>query len=136
MQEQKPNLKNIFFPEDYARKAKLFGAKTLRVLFGAPVNFSKARDIVKSNYELGVKHLEQGNLTDAIVRLKMVVWLDREHAMGWYQLGRAHLANEQKKAAIDALSRALKLKPDLEEARSLLAIARGEKVPEDAASNA
>ena len=48
----------------------------------------KLKDIPGTNYSLGLKHLKQGNLDDAIMRFRMVSFLKPDNYMAHYQLGR------------------------------------------------
>ena len=104
-------------------KAQAFGDKLARKLFGATVSLSKARDLVQNNYDLGIQHLNRGNLNDAVMRFKLVVWLDPSHAGAWYNLGRAYLGEDKRSLAVPALKKAQKLKPGDEETAYMLAIA-------------
>lgn len=88
----------------------------------------RIRDIVKNNYELGVKHYRLGNIDDAMLRLSFVTWLEPHHAQAWYWLGLSYLAAEKKRAAKKAFLRALAIKPDWPEAAHQLAIASGHVV--------
>jgi predicted TPR repeat methyltransferase len=126
---QKPNLKNALVSQQYGKKAQAFGEKLLRQLFGATVNFEKARDIVRNNYELGLQHFERGNVKDAIFRFRLVTWLDPAYGPAWYHLGRSYLADGKASPAIAALRKAVRLRPDLEEAGYMLAIAQGKNTP-------
>lgn len=90
----------------------------LLILWGKRYKF---RDIVKSNYELGQLHYERENFSDAVLRFKLVVWLDPNRADGWYSLGLSQIAVGKKTDAIKALNKALRLKPDWVQARDALA---------------
>lgn len=83
-------------------------------------SFGKLSNIVKSNFDLGKKHLAQGNFGDAIFRFKIVVWLEPEQAAGWYFLGKTYFAYGNKVRAEEALKKAIAIKPDFQEAAKLL----------------
>lgn len=87
--------------------------------------WDKAKDIIKNNFELGQRHLSLGNLNDALLRFKFVVWLDPNHANAWYHLGATYMAKGNRGKAAVAFRKALELKPGNEEALYLLTVASG-----------
>lgn len=87
------------------------------------LSLKKIGDVAKNNYELGKKHYEKGNFSDAIMRFKFVTFLDSKHANSWYWLGASYLAVNKKQESIKALKKALEIKPDLEQARDMLKVA-------------
>jgi predicted TPR repeat methyltransferase len=91
--------------------------------------WQKSKDIIKNNYELGRSHMQRGNIQDAILRFKFVLWLDPKHADALYSLGCSYIINGKTALARDAFSKVLKLKSGNEEARYLLAIASGSSMP-------
>lgn len=94
-------------------------------------NFQKFRDIVKNNYELGRMHLRLGNLKDALMRLKFVLWIDPAHIDAMYYLGATYMAMGKKKQAADFFVKALKLRPDFEEAKYLLCVVSNRKLSKE-----
>ena len=80
----------------------------------------KAQNIAKNNYALGKKHYENGNFSDAVLRFKLVAWLEPKQAMGWLWLGKSYVAGKNMPQARVSLLKALELKPDLQEAKDLL----------------
>jgi Tfp pilus assembly protein PilF len=125
MPSQKPNVKNTppaSGSVGWFDKASLW-------LFGTSIDFGKFRDISKNNYALGLAHLENGNLRDAVLRFKMVTWLEPRHVEAWYQLGCAQLIEGKKQAAVQALRKALAIAPGHEQAKQMLAAALGESSP-------
>ncbi len=100
-------------------------------LFGWVSRFQKFRDIVKNNYELGRMHLGLGNMKDAQLRFKFVLWLDPLHVDATYYLGVVYLSKGDKKQAADYFRRALKMRPSFEEAKYLLSVAAGKPVSGD-----
>lgn len=83
-------------------------------------SLKKIRDITKNNYELGRHHYDLGNFGDAVMRFKLVTWLEPKHADGWYWLASSYIALEKKQQAIVALKKAIELKPNWQEARDML----------------
>lgn len=80
----------------------------------------KMKDIPGTNYVLGKDHFCRGNLTDAMVRFKMVIWFKPEHAEAYYFLGRVAIAKDEKEKACGYLEKALSLQGDFPGARFLL----------------
>ena len=62
----------------------------------------KSKDLKKTNYDLGIFHLEKGNLADAKFRFKFVLKFDSNYKDALYQLARSYIYNLQinKAAAI------------------------------------
>jgi Flp pilus assembly protein TadD len=54
-------------------------------------NREKLQNLTKANYELGLFHLENGNLNDAIFRFYIVYKLNPSHINALYNLGRSYL---------------------------------------------
>lgn len=88
-------------------------------------NWEKFKDIVKNNFELGQRHLALGNYNDAVLRFRLVIWLDPKHMQAWYYLGATYMAKGDKKKAAEAFRKALELKPGDENAIYLLTVATG-----------
>lgn len=97
----------------------------MRKLFSLSKNWMQKRDVAKNHYELGLSHLQQGHISDAMMRFKLVTWLEPANAKAWYYLGRAQLAGGKKQDASQSFQRSLKLQPGVEEAEYFLAIAGG-----------
>ncbi len=76
----------------------------------------KLKDIPGTNYALGLHHLRHGNLDDAIMRFKMVIWFDPQLADAYYNLGRCLLIKGNHILAEKNLQKALSLKNDFPEA--------------------
>lgn len=91
--------------------------------------WEKARDITRNNYELGLRHLLLGNLNDAVLRFKLVTWLDPKHALAWYYLGCSYLADNKPVLAQKAFRTCLQLTPDFAEANYMLAVASKGRMP-------
>lgn len=92
------------------------------------IDLKRIHNVAKNNYELGKKHYELGNFDDAIFRFKLVTWMDSKQAGGWYWLGKSYIAAGKVRQARKSLSKALELKPDLQEAKDLLRTASEVKV--------
>lgn len=83
-------------------------------------NIKSARNVAKNNYDLGKKHYELGNFGDAVMRFKLVTWLEPKQSAGWLWLGKSYVAAENIAQARGALLKALEINPDLQEAKELL----------------
>lgn len=75
----------------------------------------KSKDLVKTNYELGLDHWQRGNLYDATLRFKMTLFLRPDHLLAHYQLGRCYLAKNKHEQAKKEFNAALQLQPDFPE---------------------
>lgn len=130
----RPNQKpKTFLQETFLTPVQEGIDRVMRRLFGVTKSWRKMQDIARNNYELGVQHLELGNIPDAILRLNLVVrWLEPGHADAWYRLGCAYLAADKKEQARQALKKALQLKKSWPEASYMLAIANGKEAAEKA----
>lgn len=80
----------------------------------------KLKDIPNTNFQLGLYHLTQGNLRDAILRFRLVTKLDNTHAEAYYYLAQALALSEKPDLAADAAREALSLKHPWEEAQFVL----------------
>lgn len=130
---QKPPVRRSLSPPTIVQTMQTEAAAIMQKLFGLNRNWYKSRDIAKNNYELGKKHFHAGNVSDAVMRLKMTVWMEPEHADAWYYLGRSLLAEGKKAEAANAIKKALNLKPGNEEAEYILALALGKNLPPEKA---
>lgn len=75
-----------------------------------------------TNFELGKYHFYQGNLSDAIMRFKGVVFFNPQSAPAHYYLGRCYLQKDNKSAAIKSFETALACDPKLTQAQYFLSI--------------
>lgn len=75
----------------------------------------------KGYVEQGDRLFEQGKYEEAILNYKKALQRDGKFGQAAYRLGMAHLAQNQPREAMDALSQAVDLSPELEEARVALA---------------
>lgn len=83
-------------------------------------NLRNLDNIAKNNYVLGKQHYELGNFSDAIMRFKIVTWLEPKHADAWYRLASSYMAMDKKPKAKEALTKAIQLKPNWQEAQDML----------------
>lgn len=140
MDNQKPTVKkppaqkNTASATPPARKDPMADMRALgndlkNKFLGWAKNFEKFKDILKNNYTLGRDHLVRGNVNDAIMRFKFVLWLDPKYRDTWYYLGCSYLADSNIRSARDAFTKALKMHPESIEARYMLAITMGKAMP-------
>jgi predicted TPR repeat methyltransferase len=80
----------------------------------------KLQDIPGTNYNLGLYHMKQGNLGDAIMRFKMVNYLKPENIDSFYNLGRCLILNGENKKAKEALQKVLEKNQEHVEAKYLI----------------
>lgn len=108
--------------QDMAQQVEQFLENLQLRLQGWMQNWEKSKDIIKNNYELGHRHLQLGNVNDAIMRFRFVTWLDPKRVDAYYYLGCSYLAKNEKGKARAAFEKTLKLRPVHEEALYMLAI--------------
>lgn len=84
------------------------------------MNLKNIRNVESNNYELGKKHYGLGNFDDAVMRFKLVTWVNPNSADGWYWLGKSYIAIGKNEQAQAAIKNALKLRPNWPEAAELL----------------
>ncbi|NBX04200.1 MAG: methyltransferase [Alphaproteobacteria bacterium] len=123
----KPNMKIGSLAQNAMQGGVDYLAGGLRWAFSLSEDWYQKRDLVKNNYELGLLHFAKGNFSDASFRFKLVTWFAPKDARGWYQLGRAYLAEGKRAAAITALKKSAALAPANEETHYMLAVAGGSK---------
>lgn len=63
----------------------------------------KSQDLTKTNYELGILHLKNGNLSDAILRFKLVNFFSENYQKTNYHLARCFQYNLEFDKAINLL---------------------------------
>jgi len=77
----------------------------------------KMKDLGNTNYELGLFHLNKGNLRDAEMRFIFAIKIKKNFALAHYHLARCHIFNNKIDNAIKELEKALNLDPGLELAK-------------------
>ena len=78
------------------------------------IMLQKCQDLAHTNYELGIYHINNGNMSDAKLRFMMVTKLKPELALAHYHLARCHMFNLEFEKAKQELETALTLDPKLE----------------------
>jgi SAM-dependent methyltransferase len=108
-------------PSNFIRKAKPLMQQAIDKLHAElKTTKEKLKDIPGTNYKLGIHHLKLGNLPDAIMRFKMVIYLAPEMATAYYNLGRALLLDGKVIEAKENIQKSLSLQPDFPEAKYAL----------------
>ncbi len=89
---------------------------------------TKVSNLLETNYNLGLKHLEKGNISDAIFRFRFIKKFWPEHFDAYYQLAYSLTLNKRPFEAKKILTELLVKKPDYDpKAQDLLdKINRGE----------
>ncbi|MSP33293.1 MAG: tetratricopeptide repeat protein [Rickettsiales bacterium] len=89
---------------------------------------TKVSKLLETNYNLGLKHLEKGNISDAIFRFRFIKKFWPEHFDAYYQLAYSLSLNKRPFEAKKILTELLVKKPDYDlKAQDLLdKINRGE----------
>ena len=127
MPPQMPNIKMPPWLNQYQEKLDLWTEKAVRSLLEVACWFGKGKEIAANNYALGMQHQKTGDFSDAVMRFKMVTWIEPKNIQAWYHLGNSFAALGKKPNAAMAYRQVLVLKPDHEEAAYMLAMARGKK---------
>lgn len=81
--------------------------------------------LVNRQWELAKAMVAAEEYWDAAQRLRFLVWLKPEHVPAWHQLGCAYAALNEKQEAELAFREGLRLKPQDEEMRYMLAMLKG-----------
>src|SRR5690606_24084006 len=102
-----------------------FGEQWKNQLLDIFRHWDKFTDIVNNNFDLGRKHLQLGNLGDALFRFKFVLWMEPKHADALYSLGRVYMMEGRTAQARQVLQKSLALKPGNEDAAYMLLLAGG-----------
>ena len=88
MATQKPKIKTA-----YRQWLQDMGDRVMRWIIERTRNWSRRPEVLRNNYELGRKFLKTGQAGDAVMRFKIVTWMEPDEAEAWYYLGCAYLAN-------------------------------------------
>lgn len=108
-------------PGKLAQKIKPFlKERTAQAAKEWKVAKEKMKDIPGTNYNLGLYHLQNGNLDDAIMRFKMVIFLTPEKAEAYYNLARCLIRIKDNPSAEENLNKALSMKGDFPEAKYMM----------------
>lgn len=129
MPGKKPTVKTVSFKDDMVQPVLDTLADGMRWVFGLSEGWQNRLNLRQNNFDLGVSHLKKGNISDAVFRFTIVTWLEPQNAAAWYYLGRSQIADGKTDLGIKSLNKSLQLQPKNEEARYLLAVADGAKVP-------
>jgi tetratricopeptide (TPR) repeat protein len=80
----------------------------------------KSKNLRQANYELGMKHLEKGNISEALFRFRITTkfWPDLLDAQ--YQFAYCLALKNKASQAKEVLQKLLEKKPDFQQARELL----------------
>ncbi|PIR31667.1 MAG: hypothetical protein COV36_07645 [Alphaproteobacteria bacterium CG11_big_fil_rev_8_21_14_0_20_44_7] len=82
----------------------------------------RAKNLERTNMELGLRYLNQGNFFDAALRFRFVGWLNKNNHIAKYLEGKSYVYQGKFDKAIKPLQFALAADPSLEEARFFLAV--------------
>lgn len=85
----------------------------------------RARNLRRTNIELGIKMLEAGKALDALVRFRVACWIDGGYPPAWYYLGLAQLDSGKPDKAEAAFRKALMLDPRFNDAIYMLTMMLG-----------
>ncbi|MCE3232843.1 MAG: biotin biosynthesis protein BioC [Rickettsiaceae bacterium] len=77
----------------------------------------KLKDIPGTNYKLGILHMRRGNVSDAIMRFRMVIFLTPEHVGARCQLAKCLLMVNEEESARDMLQKVLEMDKDNTDAK-------------------
>jgi tetratricopeptide (TPR) repeat protein len=94
---------------------------------------NKSKNLSKTNYELGIKHLEQGNLQEAIFRFKITKKFWPENYEAYYELIYCLIMEQDLEEAQKVIDELLEKRPDYKERIDQLFLPPEEEleVPED-----
>lgn len=90
---------------------------------------AKLANLEQTNFELGLRYLNSGAFKDAIIRFKIVLWLNPKNPYAHYLLGKSYVYAGKYEKAVEPLKIALKAKPEMEEAQFFLAVCGVGEVP-------
>jgi len=94
----------------------------------------KCKNLVETNYELGVFHFQKGNLVDAELRFNIVKKFRPNHFGAFYHLARIYLIKGKTSKAIDFFNKASALEPNSEEVKYFISKIKNTKpytIPEN-----
>ncbi len=67
----------------------------------------KIKDLITTNFNLGIYHFKQGNITDAIFRFKLVIYFRPTELMAYYYLAKCMIIKNNSEKAIDILKKSI-----------------------------
>ena len=82
----------------------------------------KLKNLVETNYQLGLHHLRLHNVFDAELRFRIVLYLKPDHIGALYNLAKCYFIKDKNEKARTYLNKALKLNPNHPEAKYLLGV--------------
>jgi predicted TPR repeat methyltransferase len=126
---QNPSAKIEAKAEAAGRRLESWRDAAMRWVLSFTRHWHKRRDIIANNFTLGLNYLQSSHVRDAVMRFKIVTWMEPARADAWYYLGCSFLAAGERAEAKKALTKSLQLKPAQEEAFYMLAIASGAAMP-------
>ncbi len=92
----------------------------------------KLRDVAGNNMTLAEYHLEKGNYRDAIIRFKLVLWMNPKHKEGLFGLAKTYAILQENDQAIATLKRLFRLEPAHTGGRALMEYIKNPPPPEPA----
>jgi outer membrane protein assembly factor BamD (BamD/ComL family) len=75
----------------------------------------KSKNLLEANYQLGLRHLEKGNLSDAIFRFRIIKKFWPNHYDAYLQLANCYILTKKYYRAKAALDELAKLNPTYED---------------------
>jgi hypothetical protein len=95
----------------------------------------KAKDLIKTNYELGLFHLYNHNIHDCILRLRIVLFFNPNHLFAQYYLAISFYINNKTTKAEELLKDCLKIEQSFKPAQYLLQFFKDLSLPDDLDQN-
>lgn len=90
----------------------------------------KLRDVAGNNLKLAEYHLEKGNYRDAILRFRMVLWMNPKHKEALFGLAKAYAILQENDNAVATLKRLFRLDPAHAGGRALMEYIKNPPPPE------
>lgn len=118
-EEKKNNLANTL-REKSAELYEGLGNKIKSLQEEAIVMKSKYDNLLETNYNLGLKHIENGNLSEAIFRFRFIKKFWPQHYDSYYQLAYCLVLNKKAEDAKEILEELVSKEPNHQQGRELL----------------
>jgi predicted TPR repeat methyltransferase len=96
--------------------------------FGQEI-FYRFQHLADANFEIGKRMADSGRFTDAILRLKLCLWLRANHTQAHAMLAHCYIAQEKPNKALPHLQQAINLNPQDERSVYMLATLDASLVP-------